>query len=684
MRRAFPFSWLSVAGIFTAVAGGLGWLLFGVAGEPAGRRLLLEMPRSDEPAEVRAERPEVALWKDEGRRSSLDDVRGLPAGEWRRPDSSEMFPLFNHEVGWMRVTMRNSTARPVSGVMTMADYFLDYAELWSDKDGGWRRERSGAALAGGERALAGRDVAFALVVPARGERTVYLRLTNRSAIMLRPEWWPDAVVFQRKQVRSALAEGVYFGGLLALLGYNLALWVRLRFADIGWYVLYLGTVLTFMVLSRALPAEVGWALGSPGVETLVAAAAAASGIFLIQFARAFLELRQNLPRGDRAVRWLGAALVVLTVGAGTIPWTNYTMWMRLVALVMVALHATLLGLACMSWRRGVKQARFFVLSFSCLFAGLAPLVAVWFNADLWVGAGIKGLMIGSALEMSLLALAVANRFAQTQRRLVEETEQRRAVEAAYADELEVEVRERTRDLNEANQDKDRMLIALGHDLRSPLAALTKRATQLRQRERSAETTEALAGFAGEAAGEGRQMLHLIEDIVLWARLRTGARPRANAIAARELVAPVVALHQALAERRGVTLTADVPVGLAIQTDLVLAQTMVRNLVANAVKFAAARVEVGVRAEADGATVVITVKDDGPGLPAVARARLLGGEFDGEGGGMGLRLVREIGVALGASLAAETPAGGGTVIGLTLPAAATAVESTTTTEQGGGS
>ena len=36
-----------------------------------------------------------------------------------------------------------------------------------------------------------------------------------------------------------------------------------------------------------------------------------------------------------------------------------------------------------------------------------------------------------------------------------------------------EVAERTRELEAANTDKDRMLIALGHDLRSPLAALTQ-------------------------------------------------------------------------------------------------------------------------------------------------------------------------------------------------------------------
>lgn len=667
MRYTRPFSWLLVAVIFATVAGGLGWLLFGVAGERAGRVVLLESPRADETAEVRGARPEVELWRDETRRASLAEVQRVPAGEWKRPDGSGALGLAKDDAVWLRVTLRNPAERAMRGVLVAGDYFLDHAEWWIEDGDGWRSERSGTALRGGERALPGREVAFACEVPARGERTVYWRVADEGGIGLRPEWRADAVAFQRMQMRGLVAEGVYFGGLLALLGYNLVLWVRLRLADIGWYALYLGTVLIFMVVARAQFSELGVALGSPGAETWVAVTAALSGVFLAQFARVFLELRIHRPRGDQVVRWLGVAMGVLAAGACTIPWTDYSMWMRGIALTLVATHATLLVLACAVWRAGAVQARFFVLSFGCLFAGLVPMVAVWFGADAWRGAGMKGLMMGSALEMLLLALAVANRFAQTQRRLVEETEQRRAVEEAYADELEVEVRERTGELNEANEDKDRMLIALGHDLRAPLAALTKRAAQLRERDPSAETTEALRGFAGETAGEGRQMLHLIEDIVLWARLRTGARPRANALAADALVTPVVALHQPLAARRGVTLTADVAGDFMIQTDLVLAQTMVRNLVANAVKFARERVEVRVCAEAGAARVVITVTDDGPGLPATARARLLGGESNEEGGGMGLRLVREIGVALGATLAAEAPDGGGTTIRMTLPA-----------------
>jgi signal transduction histidine kinase len=157
------------------------------------------------------------------------------------------------------------------------------------------------------------------------------------------------------------------------------------------------------------------------------------------------------------------------------------------------------------------------------------------------------------------------------------------------------------------------------------------------------------------------MLLLIEDIVLWARLRTGAQPAFSAHAVDRLVTPVVTLHLPLAARRGVTFVVDVPVALAAWTDLVLAQTMVRNLVGNAVKFARSRVDVTARAEANA--VRITVCDDGPGLPAAVRARLRGEAAveESEVGGMGLRLSQEIGATLGARIEASELAAGGTAM-----------------------
>ena len=687
MNSSRVLFWLPSAGMLAAVAGGLGWLLLVFAGNRGGVEPWAGEGRAGSTLEFFVEKPgpgaEPAL--------THADVERLPADAWRRWTGAGHYTGGFGTVLWARVTLRNTEPEARAGVLADVDFFPDRVEAWLRADAGTetragggdnvRHLLSGESAAAGEKAVPGRAVAFPVSVPAQGERTVYLRAADFYRPVFQLEWWPDAMAYHAAKTRGLIAEAVYFGGLLALLGYNVLLWSRLRLADIGFYAAYLGTGGTFLVLARAWQLELGATLGSPDLETALTVAMALSGFSLACFARAFLELKQRSRRGDRVAGWLAVMMAGLAVGALTTPWIKSAIWLPATVAGIGLTHAGLLVLALVAWRRGARQARFFVLSFSCLFAGSLPLVAV----RLWMmeakNAALMGLMIGSALEMLLLSLAVADRFARAQRekavaqaRLIEEAEQRRAIETAYADELEVEVAERTRELEAANTDKDRMLIALGHDLRSPLAALTQRAEQFHGGRR-APVAEKAAGvlkeFSGDVAGAGRQMLLLIEDIVLWARLRTGAQPASSAHPVGGLVAPVVRLHRPLAERRGVALTADVPESLVAWTDLVLAQTMVRNLVGNAVKFARSRVEVIARAE--GNAVRITVRDDGPGLPPAVRARLRGeasAEGDnGEGGGMGLRLSREIGVTLGASIeAGPYRVEGGTELSVILPAA----------------
>ena len=676
-------SWLPFAGILVPAAVVLGWLLLAFADDQAGMTLLAGQRGAT-----------VEVLSGAGRGLTLDEVARRPAAAWRRREGPEVLAGGPGEVLWVRVNLQNPGPRPLHGVLASTYAFVDRVEAWvpEEPDGagkageavsappaGWQRMLSGEAAAAVDKALRGREIAFPVTVPARGGQVIYLRAEDYFRVFLRLAWWPEQGAFHAAKTGGLLAEAAYLGGLLALLGYNILLWMRLRLPDIGWYVLYLGMIALFMLLGRAHLPALGWALGSPVLEMALCAVLAAGGFFLAQFARTFLEMKERLPRCDRVARGLAVLMLGLAAAAASLPWQTRAYGLPLTVAALAVTHAALLAIAGVAWRAGVWQARFFVLSFVCLIGCSLATAAMWFEHALNQGAAISPVMIGSALEMLLLSLAVAERFARAQQRALEETAQRRMMEEAYSEELAEEVRERTSELEEANADKDRMLVALGHDLRGPLAALTQRAELLRQRTAGAETGEAAGpaggqeepwrGFAADVAGGGRQMLLLIEDIVLWARLRTGVRPVAAVHAVTGLVNPVVKLHRPLAERREILLTAELPDGLAVRTDLVLAQTLVRNLVGNAVKFARTRVTVSAGAAESGpgtAGVRITVSDDGPGLPPAVAAQLRGGTAAGSGG-MGLLLSLEIGARLGARLTAAAPEAGGTEISVVFPA-----------------
>jgi signal transduction histidine kinase len=100
---------------------------------------------------------------------------------------------------------------------------------------------------------------------------------------------------------------------------------------------------------------------------------------------------------------------------------------------------------------------------------------------------------------------------------------------------------------------------------------------------------------------------------------------------------------------------------------------VGNLVANAIKFTAVGGNVTMSVQRIGAEVVLSVSDDGPGIPREHQAHLFDSFWqarsgDRRGVGLGLSIAKEIVVALGGRLWVESAVGHGTCFSIALPAA----------------
>jgi two-component system sensor histidine kinase PhoQ len=97
-----------------------------------------------------------------------------------------------------------------------------------------------------------------------------------------------------------------------------------------------------------------------------------------------------------------------------------------------------------------------------------------------------------------------------------------------------------------------------------------------------------------------------------------------------------------------------------------------NLIENAFKYCKSRIDVGAIASADGATVRVTIDDDGPGVPAHQRVQVLArgarGDTATDGHGIGLAVAAELAASYGGALEIETSGLGGARVVVDLPAA----------------
>jgi signal transduction histidine kinase len=166
-----------------------------------------------------------------------------------------------------------------------------------------------------------------------------------------------------------------------------------------------------------------------------------------------------------------------------------------------------------------------------------------------------------------------------------------------------------------------------HELRSPLAALRTR-LEVAQR-RGTVSPEGLDDLVAEA----ERLSRLVDDLLLLARLDEAGPARTEPVSVADVVAGVT-----------VPVTVAVPGGVRVPGDV---RRVLANLVDNAVRHAASRVEVTVTA--DGGEVVLVVTDDGPGIAAGDRERVFerftrlddARPRDGGGAGLGLAIVRDL-------------------------------------------
>jgi signal transduction histidine kinase len=195
-----------------------------------------------------------------------------------------------------------------------------------------------------------------------------------------------------------------------------------------------------------------------------------------------------------------------------------------------------------------------------------------------------------------------------------------------------------------------------HELRTPLAAIASAVEVLQQgaKEQPIERDRFLALIERQTTRLGR----LGRALLTLARAQTRAEPVELVPVDVSAVLREVAADMELSESE-LVLRPDV-VALA-HADLL--RHAIENLVGNARKYAHGQgLRVSVRPR--GASVVIEVQDEGPGMSAAEAERVVerffrSGDRDAEGFGLGLSIAREVARAVGGQLEIETRVGGGT-------------------------
>lgn len=204
-----------------------------------------------------------------------------------------------------------------------------------------------------------------------------------------------------------------------------------------------------------------------------------------------------------------------------------------------------------------------------------------------------------------------------------------------------------------------------HDVGVPLSVLQGHLADL---DRLAGDQNATRDHVRAAIREAHYMGSLLRNLEVAATLdEAGAHQVVARTDLGDLVSRVVARHQPIARASDIELNVAVPdARLEIETDPVLFERALSNLVDNAVRYNRPGGHVAVMVEGSAGAFTVSVTDDGPGVPPAELSQLTERWFRGstartrrpDGKGLGLAIANESLARLGMTLTFRTPADGG--------------------------
>lgn len=231
-------------------------------------------------------------------------------------------------------------------------------------------------------------------------------------------------------------------------------------------------------------------------------------------------------------------------------------------------------------------------------------------------------------------------------------------------------------LESSIKEKDKFFSIIAHDLRSPLGGFRNIITLLHESPEEFTEDERRSVIATIKDSADR-LYGFLENLLEWSRSQRGViKYNPTDIFLYNTIVSILNLHQNIADAKQITFVKSVPKLFEVYADITMLNTILRNLISNAVKFTnvGGMIEVGANLLPDGKTAEIFVRDNGIGISQNRLNRIFSiddnisteGTSGEKGSGLGLVLCREFVEKCGGILRVESLPDSGTTFYFTLP------------------
>lgn len=223
------------------------------------------------------------------------------------------------------------------------------------------------------------------------------------------------------------------------------------------------------------------------------------------------------------------------------------------------------------------------------------------------------------------------------------------------------------ELTESNQQKNKLLSIIGHDLRNPIAG-SLQLIDLTIDDFDATSHDEIKTYLLSIREELANATNLLEDLLDWAKSQFSA-VTFNPVLIKNLEGVVKKSMETImpmAAKKDIEISIDIPKDVSLEADIAMLETIIRNLMSNAVKFTPLSGHVSLSVTANEKGTKFSILDTGIGIPSEKIALLFGqskfttyGTQGEKGTGLGLSLCHDFVVRHSGQIWAESEVGKGT-------------------------
>ncbi len=225
-----------------------------------------------------------------------------------------------------------------------------------------------------------------------------------------------------------------------------------------------------------------------------------------------------------------------------------------------------------------------------------------------------------------------------------------------------------------NSDKDRFISILGHDLKSPFNGLLNLSELLVENIHTYDIKE-IEIFAGHIHQSARTTYDLLEDILIWAKGNSGKGPfNPEELKLNDICIEILKTLNQVAESKNIRINYSETDNISVFADIHMLQTIIRNIVSNAIKFTKNNGSVNISAQQKDLNILISISDSGIGISPSDISKLFDisqgfttkGTAEETGTGLGLLICKDFVERHGGKIWIESELGKGSDFYFTIP------------------